>query len=273
MWEMDVVPAFEDRAQEVINAQLVRDSDILIGTFWSRFGTPTGVANSGTEGKIQQFINARKRVLLYFSTTPIKPRRLDADQFKKVEAFRREFAQKGIYAEYSSTEQLRSKLTNDLTRFIQKLAQEQQKMTQPLFITRANETLVTKAGQAAALLAKVQFISYVDTLENEWLAIKRRADANTKVLEDDIAAEGYEIIEQAETAFHDFARQMHGHIDPAINQAVDNLANTAWQIIHARNYHRTSYKSNDEIAMEFWRVGETFVDQVRGVKSVVLQIP
>ena len=52
-------PQMGDRPQELINKQLVGHCDLLIGSFWTRLGTPTGRAESGTAeidllGELQQ---------------------------------------------------------------------------------------------------------------------------------------------------------------------------------------------------------------------------
>src|SRR3990172_4482659 len=76
-WKTHVVPDM-GRPQEVINQQ-VRDYDIFVGILWKRFGTPTGVAESGTEeefniayGNWQKF--GRPRILFYFSQVPYMPK-------------------------------------------------------------------------------------------------------------------------------------------------------------------------------------------------------
>jgi hypothetical protein len=47
-WETNAAPAMGSRAQEIINQQLLRDADLLIAMFWTRIGTSTGAAVSGT---------------------------------------------------------------------------------------------------------------------------------------------------------------------------------------------------------------------------------
>lgn len=64
LWETHSRPAFGDRPQEIINTQLVSSCDLVIGAFWTRLGTPTGVAESGTAEEIEQFRAAGKPVLL-----------------------------------------------------------------------------------------------------------------------------------------------------------------------------------------------------------------
>lgn len=47
-WETHTYPAMGDRPQAVINEQIVKDCDLLVGIFWTRIGTQTGVSVSGT---------------------------------------------------------------------------------------------------------------------------------------------------------------------------------------------------------------------------------
>src|ERR1700730_8913339 len=48
MWETHAMPTSGVRPQSAINDQLVDRCDILIGMFWTKLGTATGVAASGT---------------------------------------------------------------------------------------------------------------------------------------------------------------------------------------------------------------------------------
>lgn len=43
-WESNSAPALGSRAQDVINRQLTKDSDLIVAVFWTRLGTPTDVA-------------------------------------------------------------------------------------------------------------------------------------------------------------------------------------------------------------------------------------
>src|SRR6266852_3361076 len=72
-WETHAMPQSRVRPQEAIDVQLVRRCDILIGMFWTKIGTSTGVAVSGTVEGIDQFVAVGKPALLYFSNRPIDP--------------------------------------------------------------------------------------------------------------------------------------------------------------------------------------------------------
>ena len=74
LWETHSRPDLGGRPQGIINKQLVANCDLLVGAFWTRLGTPTGEAVSGTAEEIEQFRGAGKPVLLYFSGTQLVPR-------------------------------------------------------------------------------------------------------------------------------------------------------------------------------------------------------
>lgn len=76
-WETHATPQSGVRPQEAINRQLVRGCDFLLGLCWTKIGTSTGVAESGTVEEIDQFVAAGKPALLYFSSRPIDPNKID----------------------------------------------------------------------------------------------------------------------------------------------------------------------------------------------------
>ena len=87
-WETHSKPETGVRPQQALNAQIVSTADILVGMFWTRYGTTTGVADSGTVEEIDQFVQASKPALLYFSRKPIDPDLIDMKQHRKLKAFK-----------------------------------------------------------------------------------------------------------------------------------------------------------------------------------------
>ncbi len=63
-WETHAIPRTGIRPQAAINQQIVTSSDLLVGMFWTKLGTNTGVADSGTVEEIDQFVAAGKPALL-----------------------------------------------------------------------------------------------------------------------------------------------------------------------------------------------------------------
>lgn len=115
-WKSDARPGI-GRPQEVINQDIIDEADILVGIFWTRFGSPTGIAESGTEEEIRRAIKANKKVLVYFSTRPTGFAVL-ADQIAKIERFKLEFGDQGLYWRYGSLETFTSDLRRHLAKYL-----------------------------------------------------------------------------------------------------------------------------------------------------------
>src|ERR1700730_17250796 len=120
-WETHATPQSGIRPQEAINRQFVRGSDILVGMFWTKIGTSTGVAESGTVEEIDQFVAARKPALLYFSSRPIDPNKIDLKQHKKLRSFKAATYKRALTGSFSTVDGLRQTLVRDLMRQVRLL--------------------------------------------------------------------------------------------------------------------------------------------------------
>jgi hypothetical protein len=60
-WRTHSHPAAGGRPQALLNKQVVDQCDIMVGIFNARFGSPTGVAESGTEEEIRRSIKNGKK--------------------------------------------------------------------------------------------------------------------------------------------------------------------------------------------------------------------
>ena len=100
-WRTHSHPAAGARPQAVINRQVVDQSDIVVGLFRSRFGSPTGVADSGTEEEIRRSVRRRKQVMVYFAHLPEPKRRKERDEFARVEAFKKRLGGNALYHTYT----------------------------------------------------------------------------------------------------------------------------------------------------------------------------
>src|SRR5690606_19975802 len=87
-WETHSAPEYGKRPQEVINRQVVDHCDLLVGVFWTRIGSPTGVADSGTLEEIERVANDGKPVMLYFSKSSKNPDEIDLEQLKRLREFK-----------------------------------------------------------------------------------------------------------------------------------------------------------------------------------------
>ncbi len=114
-WETHATPEAGVRPQSVINRDLVDPSDILIGMFWTKYGTSTGVAESGTVEEIDRFVKAGKPAMLYFSSRLVDANKIDMDQHQKLKAFKELTYKTALCGSYSDLSELKTKLHKDLT--------------------------------------------------------------------------------------------------------------------------------------------------------------
>jgi hypothetical protein len=120
-WETHSVPEYGDRPQAILNRRMIADCDLLVGAFWTRLGTPTGAALSGTVEEIEQFRSAGKPVMLYFSSRQVDPNKIDLEQFGRVREFRTHFEQMALTDWFASPAELHIKLTRHLQEQVRRL--------------------------------------------------------------------------------------------------------------------------------------------------------
>lgn len=101
-WSTDCHPVLGDRPQALVNRQIIEEADILVAVFWSRFGTPTGVADSGTQEEIRLGVRQKKKVMVYFSDLEPLPPEAKVEQTEKVWDFRRELRSDGLCWSFAS---------------------------------------------------------------------------------------------------------------------------------------------------------------------------
>lgn len=113
-WETHTTPQLGAHPQKIINRQLLDDTDIVIGIFGTRIGTPTEDYASGTVEEIKLHAAAGKTVKVYFSDVPRPPSAINYEQYASVQKFREEIQSDGIYATYVSLEQFRGDFSHHL---------------------------------------------------------------------------------------------------------------------------------------------------------------
>jgi hypothetical protein len=120
MWETHATPTSAVRPQSVINDQLVDRCDILIGMFWTKLGTSTGIAASGTVEEIDRFVAAGKPAMLYFSQKATKGK-LDPKQAMKLQKFKAATYKRSLVGSFVNVTELKRILLRDLMRQVRLL--------------------------------------------------------------------------------------------------------------------------------------------------------
>lgn len=122
-WETHAHPDTGDYPQGIINKQIVDSCDIVIGVFWSRLGTPTLVAESGTAEEIERLRSKGKRVLLYFSKEAL-PQSHDPQQWQKLKSYQQQLQSNTLYWEFDGTADLHRLASKHLASVVHELTSE-----------------------------------------------------------------------------------------------------------------------------------------------------
>jgi hypothetical protein len=115
-WETHAMPISGVRPQSAVNDQLVDRCDILIGMFWTKLGTNTGIAASGTVEEIDRFVAAGKPAMLYFSRRKIPKDKIDPKQAVKLRKFKTDTYKGALVGSFAGVVELKRVLLRDLTR-------------------------------------------------------------------------------------------------------------------------------------------------------------
>ncbi|MDC7231871.1 MAG: DUF4062 domain-containing protein [Spirochaetales bacterium] len=119
-WEQDTYPSMAHASQENINKQILETSDLVIGIFWTRIGTPTKEYESGSVEEIKKHISNGKPAMLYFSNTPVSPHEIEPDQYQKLTLFKEWCKNHSLFEEYNSIDDFKEKLSRQLSLLINK---------------------------------------------------------------------------------------------------------------------------------------------------------
>lgn len=113
-WETHSAPEFGNHPQDIINRQVVDRCDLLVGIFWTRIGTPTEKADSGTLEEIERVAESGKPVMLYFSRAKQNPEDIDVEQLTKLRAFKDKTLPNALIYSYDTHIEFRDQLSKQL---------------------------------------------------------------------------------------------------------------------------------------------------------------
>lgn len=117
-WETHVAPQMGGRAQEIINKQILENSDILIGIFWTRLGTSTGEYVSGTVEEITKHVEKEKLASIYISQKAY-PNNINVEQLQLLRQQTTIWMDQGLLDFYDNHIDFKQKIKNHLTLHLQ----------------------------------------------------------------------------------------------------------------------------------------------------------
>ena len=126
-WEADTYAGFHaDGPQGLIDAVLrISECDLFVGIFWKRFGSPMLDGMTGTEHEFQLAYETwkqtqRPQIMVYFNQKAAVPKTPEeADQWKQVLEFQRQFPKEGLWWSYKGKAQFEKLVRQHLTAWLQ----------------------------------------------------------------------------------------------------------------------------------------------------------
>jgi hypothetical protein len=119
-WRDNSSPDLAHRPQAVLNRQIIDKADIVVALFWNRFGSSTGLYDSGTEEELKRAHTLAKRVMVYFSKR-FKTGQVDTVQLGYLDTFKCKVRFLGLVEEFESHDDFRDKLSRHLSQAITEL--------------------------------------------------------------------------------------------------------------------------------------------------------
>jgi hypothetical protein len=113
-WETHTSPEMGNHPQEIINKQVLKDCDLLVGVFWTRIGTTTEDYISGTVEEIEEHIKQGKPAMLYFSSAPVVPDSIETEQYNSLKEFKNSLKLRGLIETYENINDFKSKFNRQL---------------------------------------------------------------------------------------------------------------------------------------------------------------
>lgn len=267
-WETHTSPKMGDRPQAIINHQIVEACDILVAAFWTRIGTPTGVAESGSIEEIEEFIAQKKPVLLYFSDAPVALSSVDPNQYQKLNEFKENCKKRGLIESYSEVGGLSDKLHPHLLRTVRELRKESlvPKDTTKSVDAAKGKAPTIKLPTPLALLGLPGFVNmasfnndlsqYVRKFEIEWSAERDSDPHNTDG--------GKVILQRFDRKLIDLRAYPCVYEHPEVASSLDEILRTV------RNLQRHRlYIDGGKSFREFWEIGNSILEKM---KTLVLQV-
>lgn len=126
-WETDAFPGFNaDGSQGHIDTALrIEESDLVIGIFWKRFGTPVADAASGTEHEIRKAYHSweksgQPQIMVYFNQIPpLNPTPEEAAQWQQVKQFKGDaLFKQGLWWDYDGAVAFEKLVREHLTQYL-----------------------------------------------------------------------------------------------------------------------------------------------------------
>ena len=100
--------------QESLNHQLLEQADLIIAIFWTKLGSPTTEYSSGSVEEISRHIQNGKKALIYFSKKKVDLEKVDSEQYKKLQDYKRSIQGNTFYKEVPTEDEFEKLLKDEI---------------------------------------------------------------------------------------------------------------------------------------------------------------
>jgi hypothetical protein len=273
-WEDTIVPALSGRPQQVVNEQVGDDYDVYLGMMWSKLGSPTGKAESGTVEEFDRALDRYRRgegirLAMLFKTAPIPTSILNGAQFDGVITFKRRFAEEGgFYGEFETDDELRSVLN----RLFKQIASGARRAV----VERAETCPAAAIGETIEPVAQdddLRDIGILDLNEKFASVVSQQTqflDGWTKIL-----VSNSEITNSANSQMGDLTR--FGPAEPAdLRPIISRLADTLNTLSEYVETNIPKYSEGNDKIISLTEAGldlsQDFAENPNGLRSSVLEL-
>ncbi|MGH2941363.1 MAG: FxSxx-COOH system tetratricopeptide repeat protein, partial [Solirubrobacteraceae bacterium] len=124
-WETDAHPGLHVLGPQgsIDESMDLEHADVVIGIFWTRFGTPTHNAGSGSEHELRRAwemwrAQTKPQVMLYFCTRQCSPEAIEPEQLQQVKNFRGAMPEQQLWWRYETVEEFQTVVRQHLTAYL-----------------------------------------------------------------------------------------------------------------------------------------------------------
>lgn len=228
------------------------------GVFWSKLGTHTGVAPSGTVEELRQFYEKGQPALLYFSKKPLSQDH-NQDQWNKLLEFKAETQKKRLYKDFETIHEFRESLRGHLDAVVKQVMD-----------SVPASPLVPSQGRADQILAKHAAMNpkpVVNVVKKQLkdLVTELSLDFETeKAIKPEKTDNGKRILARASDKLFELSKSEDPSLTPEIKKEFkDCIVN-----IKQMQQHQV-YLDGGKSYNQFWEYGEQILADIANAADMV----
>ncbi len=129
-WERDLpAQTINGSVQNYVNEHLLTKADIIFALMWKKVGEPTEEHDSGTIEEIEEGIRRKIPTTVYFITRKFSPTTVIPEHLEKINKFKKNYKNKGVYRELETGKELSSYFQIDLEHHVKTLMNKYETVT------------------------------------------------------------------------------------------------------------------------------------------------